>query len=658
MKENKGSSESISNDTKKVIESDLNKKIQAQFDNNTSFDFAKHNHQKNPKEIEKLIAKNGDDIEDDNTKTESTNGLTNTINNTIGNNIIFNMNSSEEENQEKMNADNRPTTPAETLTQIPEDDEDNKKTVVFDLNTLKKDLLSEATNTLSDDFNLQFTANSIKVNENQEQKIEQEYDNTPIADSEINNNENDNENEDEDEDAIEKKIQDATVDKSEITIAEEILQNAAELSEQTNSTFENKESDNANVSIGPEIKSEAEDLVMENIAEISTEKGNTGDNTNENIDSAKVELKDQENIEDLNIEVYRAKINENTAETLSEIITPTNPIINTVAPTEEDMEFSNENINQESGANISTIEESSTPIDFSDSSDSADSSDSSDSKMGMTEHEATDLFSVGDFKNSLSEEKSAKTNNNNNNKNSSNNKKNKNLLSETTSETIQNITTTDILPTNREYTSYYEDELVKLKTVIRNLREDREHLIKKIERLDLDKNKSDQEHLSMKALLDEKKIELAISKKRHSEEIENLNYRIKIAENRRHIAEEKNKNYQLEVQKLGQKVKVDLNAIKQREQELENQLELLRTDTELQIATRDNKILELKRQIDTLEFDIEGLMKKEQESKNIQTMLENKVDKIKRNLENALNIFEEDMLDGPSKSALQKKLKI
>ncbi len=196
------------------------------------------------------------------------------------------------------------------------------------------------------------------------------------------------------------------------------------------------------------------------------------------------------------------------------------------------------------------------------------------------------------------------------------------------------------MATHQDYVAHHDDELMKLSATIRSLRDDRQQLLDKIYKLEEEKNRQNHDVVSMKAELDEKKIEISLVKKRHGDELNHLRYQLGLTEDRRVMLEEKNKILRLEFDKLASKVRVDFNKIQNREKELENQLELLKADSEVQIRNRDVKILDLKRKIDTLEFDMENIVIKESQSKNVQVELESKLEKTIKTLRNAINSLE------------------
>lgn len=102
---------------------------------------------------------------------------------------------------------------------------------------------------------------------------------------------------------------------------------------------------------------------------------------------------------------------------------------------------------------------------------------------------------------------------------------------------------------------------------------------------------------------------------------------------------------------MQQKVKLEIKKISSRERELEQKLELLKVDAETQIRHRDMKILELKRKIDTMEFDIDTLTANEQRNIGDKGELEDKLDKAIKTLRAAIGILE---TDDPKLATLEK----
>lgn len=224
-------------------------------------------------------------------------------------------------------------------------------------------------------------------------------------------------------------------------------------------------------------------------------------------------------------------------------------------------------------------------------------------------------------------------------------KRKKKELSESSSEDI------------REISGAYSGELERLQATISNLRADRDELLSKIQLLEDEKVMHNRQTLTIRAELDERKIELSIIRRKLNDEITELKDKMRVHEERRLILEEKNRVLQAEVEKASQKNKLDVKKVQLRERELEQKLELLKADAETQIRHRDLKILELKRKIDAMEFDMESMNSQEKRSVESRFELEDKLEKAIRTLRSAITVLEDEN-DSKALEALKKNIDI
>jgi hypothetical protein len=204
----------------------------------------------------------------------------------------------------------------------------------------------------------------------------------------------------------------------------------------------------------------------------------------------------------------------------------------------------------------------------------------------------------------------------------------------------------------------YSGEMERIQATLSNLRSDREELLLKIYQLEEDKVIQSRQILSQRAEIDERKIELTIIRKKLHEEINNLKDSLIVQEERRLILEEKNRILNLELDKSKQKNKIDIKHVQMREKELEQKLELLKSDAETQIRNRDLKILELKRKIDAMEFDMESISSKEKKSIESRFELEDKLDKAIKTLRSAISALEDEGNRSDAMKILKKNIDI
>lgn len=210
----------------------------------------------------------------------------------------------------------------------------------------------------------------------------------------------------------------------------------------------------------------------------------------------------------------------------------------------------------------------------------------------------------------------------------------------------------------KEITGAYSGEMERMQATISNLRADRDELLAKIQKLEEDKVIQSRQSLSVRAELDERKIELTIIRKKLNEEINELKDRLKLFDEKRLILEEKNRILMQELDKAAQKNKIDMKKVQMRERELEQKLELLKADAETQIRNRDLKILELKRKIDSMEFDMESISMQEKRSVESRYELEDKLEKAIKTLRTAITVLEDESDRSNALTALKKNIDV
>ena len=197
--------------------------------------------------------------------------------------------------------------------------------------------------------------------------------------------------------------------------------------------------------------------------------------------------------------------------------------------------------------------------------------------------------------------------------------------------------------TNSLISSLDSNELLNLKVTLGELKEDRNNLLKRVEELEEINNNLKQETLNYKADNDELKIELSILRKRHIAENENMKHALAISEQKREILNTKLKNAVQEMGSSSKRNDMSDNQVRQRERELENQLELMAIDADSKVKSRDTKILELKRKIDSLEFNMENMSIREKQSRKDKILLEDKLARVIDTLRSSLNVLEDDI---------------
>lgn len=214
----------------------------------------------------------------------------------------------------------------------------------------------------------------------------------------------------------------------------------------------------------------------------------------------------------------------------------------------------------------------------------------------------------------------------------------------------KNASAEDLINSEKKYTSRYQesvenyrndDDYVRAQATIRQIREELDEQLIELKQLRRENKELEQENLSLRAQTDELKIEQSILRKRHLSDSENLKYQLQLSEEKRLTAEERLRLSEKNRENLEQKLRLDFSQIRQREKELENQLELLSIDHDSQVQTRDSKILELRRKIESLEFNMETSSIREQKTNDDKKKLEDKLVKIMKTLRHSIENIDE-----------------
>jgi CheY-like chemotaxis protein len=122
-----------------------------------------------------------------------------------------------------------------------------------------------------------------------------------------------------------------------------------------------------------------------------------------------------------------------------------------------------------------------------------------------------------------------------------------------------------------------------------------------------------------KKKIEEFEREKAIALEALTSEIAELRFQTKAKTDKAKLLEIQVNEASHEIERLKDRVRSDIRKIRVRERELENQLEMAKKDTEVVLGAREGKIVELKRKIDLLEFNMDLLQdrfNRERESNN------------------------------------------
>jgi predicted nucleic acid-binding Zn-ribbon protein len=176
--------------------------------------------------------------------------------------------------------------------------------------------------------------------------------------------------------------------------------------------------------------------------------------------------------------------------------------------------------------------------------------------------------------------------------------------------------------------TYAKEELGKCEDTIKRVSLENEDLYHQIN--DLKKKVGEQEQ------------ELQHAGKSMEGEVEQLRFEVKSKIDRIKFLEDRLNDSAEQYEKLKERVRLDIRKIRVREKELESKLEILKKDSETLIAARENKILELKRKIDLLEFNYDTLLDKNELEKGNVVKANEKIERILKILRLAVGVIDAD----------------
>jgi hypothetical protein len=142
--------------------------------------------------------------------------------------------------------------------------------------------------------------------------------------------------------------------------------------------------------------------------------------------------------------------------------------------------------------------------------------------------------------------------------------------------------------------------------------------------------------------------EKAIALETLNSEIAEIRFQSKAKNDKAKLLEMQVNEASTEIDRLKERVRSDIRKIRVRERELENKLEITKKDSEVVLAARENKITELKRKIDLLEFNMDLLQDRYSREKDAGFKLREKLAKAAQVVRVA-----EGLLDDPQAGSLK-----
>lgn len=126
------------------------------------------------------------------------------------------------------------------------------------------------------------------------------------------------------------------------------------------------------------------------------------------------------------------------------------------------------------------------------------------------------------------------------------------------------------------------------------------------------------------------------------QEANELRFQLKARTDKVKVLEIKVRESMDSMEALKERVRVDIRKIRVREKELENRLEIQKRDAEALIVGRENKIVELKRKLDLLEFNMDLLQEQLAREKDSNSDLKKKLFRVSQAMKVAGGLIEDE----------------
>jgi DNA repair exonuclease SbcCD ATPase subunit len=165
-------------------------------------------------------------------------------------------------------------------------------------------------------------------------------------------------------------------------------------------------------------------------------------------------------------------------------------------------------------------------------------------------------------------------------------------------------------------------DAMQLQLKLRDLEHLQEELTRKLQAMENEKQQGLEKQEREKEDLDR-------ANRNQSEKLRNLEAQL-------HEADEKYENLRVRVRK-------DIRKIRENERDLEARLELLRKDSETLLQARDQRVLEMQRKVDALEFDLDQIQDGKVRAQMEAERYLGKLSRVARALHLAVNIIEDDI---------------
>ena len=198
------------------------------------------------------------------------------------------------------------------------------------------------------------------------------------------------------------------------------------------------------------------------------------------------------------------------------------------------------------------------------------------------------------------------------------------------------------IKTLKEYVSLKEKEVVSLQQDFSRAKEQLDISEKKTSELDYQFKKMQEQQGDLIKKVDRLTLENEELRTQHAKALESRQQQIQTKSDKLLMAERKADLAQKKYEELKERIARDIKHIRVREKELEAKLEIVKRDSETLLASKDKKLLEFRRKMDALEYEIESFREKEKALRDKVHFWKDRMDRVARALKLGSSLLEDE----------------
>lgn len=205
----------------------------------------------------------------------------------------------------------------------------------------------------------------------------------------------------------------------------------------------------------------------------------------------------------------------------------------------------------------------------------------------------------------------------------------------------------DVVPGEEERKNnlyqYTSEDLQEYSHTIKNVGDAHQHLCRKIEEMEGQRNKLEHDFVQIQAQYEELKVQYVLLEKKSGQMQERFDKRAEVFKDKILHQEEQLQSKTQVIEEMQKEHFVKIEAIKKNERELAQKITLLEKDARAQIEEREKELIKMRRRVDSLEFDLTYMEERQTDHMEKKQHVENGLQKVMDQLQSTLLEIESDL---------------